>query len=118
MARDPAGQTEWIVTKLHRFNSRDEPPTGELVRDPAGALYGATAHASTPYVYDGGVVFKLSPPTGLQTTWKYEVLKRLAAPSDPYFPAGLYRSGTGTVFFAGQYGGVAGKGAVIALSPP
>ena len=46
-------------------------PTGTLLRDGSGALYGATSLGGAYY---NGTIFKLAPPPAGQTEWQMSVL--------------------------------------------
>ena len=46
-------------------------PTGTLLRDASGALYGATSLGGAYY---NGTIFKLTPPAAGQTDWQMSVL--------------------------------------------
>src|SRR5689334_17667759 len=46
-------------------------PTGTLLRDASGALYGATSLGGAYY---NGAIFKLSPPAAGKTEWQMSVL--------------------------------------------
>ncbi len=69
-----AGQTGWTQTVLYSFlgGADGSNPTGGLVRDAAGNLYGTTTEGgalvgTTPCVYGCGTVFELSPPAAGKT---------------------------------------------------
>jgi uncharacterized repeat protein (TIGR03803 family) len=72
-ARGPGAlATEWTETVLHRFAYGEIPglhghANSGLIFDTEGALYGTTG--GVPMDFQGGVVYKLTPPLGSQTGW-------------------------------------------------
>lgn len=83
-------------------------PSGGVVRDPAGNLYGATQQGGTS---DNGAVFKLDP-TGQET-----ILYSFAGGADGASPSGsLIRDAAGNLYGTTHYGGN-GYGVVFMLTP-
>jgi hypothetical protein len=125
----------WTETVLYSFQGGKDGyvPTGNLVFDSAGNLYGATYYGGGFGVCDQGfypncgTIFKLSPPKTKGGAWKENVLYSFKSGTDGANPNGslvfdqkgaLY----GTTFFGGNQGcqqdsGV-GCGTVFKLSPP
>lgn len=59
------GSGVWTESTLHQFQGPDGSyPSGSLVLDDAGNLYGTTYGGG---IVDGGLVFELSPPTWNET---------------------------------------------------
>jgi hypothetical protein len=91
-------------------------PTGTLLRDGSGALFGTTEHCP---ITMNDTVFKLTPPPAGQTTWSFSVLHTFAG-SDEGDAANpnlvMDRNGAlyGTAYDYGHYI----QGAVFRLSPP
>ncbi len=95
---------------LHVFSGSDGAyPSGELVQDAAGALYGVTASGGAHGV---GTIFRLSPPSGGHGTWTLAVLHDFTeVQSAPTVFSGLL-AGAGGRFF-----GVT-ESEVFQLAPP
>jgi uncharacterized repeat protein (TIGR03803 family) len=91
-------------------------PDGTLVRDPAGALYGANLLGG---IYNDGTLFKLSPPALGQTDWTLSVLHTFTGWTDGNWPsAGLVLDASGALYGTTQFGGANSNGVVFKLSPP
>jgi len=105
----------WSYTKLHSFNALPGKfPTGDLVLDAAGNLYG-TAYAGGPA--DGGVVFRLTHnPDG---SWGYSVLHVfLGKPALDPFLGGLVLDKVGNLYgvTAGCASGTGCQGVVYEIT--
>jgi hypothetical protein len=129
--------TSWTYTVLYRFTGADGSdgggPTGGLVRDDQGNLYGTTYQGGgivcTNFPGPCGTVFELSPPITKGGVWTETVLHSFTGIPDGEFPAGgltfdaqgnLY--GTTTEGGTDQHctdgeGGVLGCGTVFQLKP-
>jgi uncharacterized repeat protein (TIGR03803 family) len=98
----------WTETVIYRFRGGNDgaAPSGTLVFDAAGNLYGTTVTGGTNDCEEGcGTVFKLSP-TG-KATWKETVIYRFVGGTDAEEP------GLGVVFdAAGNLYGPAGGGCI------
>lgn len=114
----PAGQGEsWTETVIHSltgFIGDGSLPTGPLVFDAAGNLYG-TAAVSGPN--GGGTVFELSPPSQPGGAWTPTVLYAFAfngvGGSTPY--GGVVFGPKGALFGTTQSGGADGFGTIFRL---
>lgn len=99
---------------LYNFRPRlhGQQPTGGLITDSAGNLYGATAWGG---FYGLGAVYKLTPnPNG---GWSENVLYSFMGGSDVYFPYGsLVLDAAGNLYGAAE-GGNKGYGGVFRLKP-
>jgi uncharacterized repeat protein (TIGR03803 family) len=115
-----AGKTVWTKTTLFTFNGTDGAyPTGGLIADGAGNLYGTTLKGGgTNGNYDDGVVYELSPPAPGQTIWTEKVLQAFngQAPTGAFPQATLVLDRTGNLY--GAASGGRGEGLVFELSPP
>lgn len=87
-------------------------PTGNLVADAAGNLYGTTSAGGSKAFCQGssqigcGVVFKLSPPSIRGGAWKQTVLYRFTGGSDGAMPmAGLIFDQAGNLYGTAGLGG-------------
>lgn len=104
LAPPAAGQTSWTETLIHSFNgSTGDPttqdgatPTGGLVFDAAGNLYGTTAQGGAD---DNGTIFKLAPPAAGSTTWTQTILHSFSTAPDGNGPRGtLVRDASGALY--------------------
>jgi uncharacterized repeat protein (TIGR03803 family) len=111
-----AGTTHWTETVLHRFQGIDgRNPQTTMLRDPAGALYGATYYGGTN---DLGVVYKLTPPASSQGKWTFEVLHSFTG-IDGENPVGsLARDKSGAIYGVTYGGGKNFAGNIFKLTPP
>jgi hypothetical protein len=117
---------------LYRFRGyRDgASPTGGLVLDPNGNLYGTTSTGGRyyPFGVSCGTVFKLSPTTG--GGWKKKTIYEFTGAADGCYPTGsIAIDASGNLYGASQFGavltdcnwggtlGIEGCGTVWQLSP-
>jgi len=109
----------WTETVLHKFlwDKNGAIPTGNIVFDKAGNLYGITIAGGTGYCYGGcGVVYKLAPQASGK--WKYTVLYRFTGHDDGGQPAGgLVIDGKGNLYGGATQGGLYGGGVVFEVTP-
>jgi hypothetical protein len=122
------GQTAWTPTTLRAFNI-NEPgsakygiePTGRLLMDGSGALYGAAAYGGGN---SAGVIFKLTPPAAGKTAWTETVLHTFTGGKDGAYPnGGLVMDSSGALYGTTGGGGAAGSetsgaGVAFKLTPP
>lgn len=105
---------QWMYTILYKFNGGTDGagPSGSLVLDAAGNLYGTTVSGGNPDVCDGsgcGTVFKLSPNDN--GSWTESILYRFLGSTDAEQP------GTGVIFDSnGDLYGAAGGGCIVECS--
>jgi hypothetical protein len=130
---------KWTERVLYNFQGGNDGdlPTGPLVFDSAGNLYGATEFGggkgtTCDLFYGGncGTVFKLNPPKTKGGEWTEKILHRFAGGTDGAVPNGglvLESNGTayGTTYFGGYHqgqcdrgSGYEGCGVVFMLKPP
>jgi uncharacterized repeat protein (TIGR03803 family) len=117
----PAGNGSWTETVLHKFaNSTQDGgnPSGGLVFDAAGDLYGTTGIGGT---YGNGTIFKLAPSG---SGWTYSVAYNFGNSPDGSYPAGnLLLDASGTFYGTTTGGGNAvnldsnGYGTVFEFTP-
>jgi uncharacterized repeat protein (TIGR03803 family) len=110
----------WSESILWNFDGTDGfGPSGTLIIDASGNLYGTTDSGGTS-VYDGGTVFKLTPPSTNGETWTETVLWSFGANPDGYAPeAGLIMAANGDLYGTTVYGGAYSEGGtVFELTPP
>jgi len=126
----------WTETVLHAFcaaGGRCEDgsiPSGDLIQDAAGNLYGTTQGGGTGSSVNGinGVVFQLSPPPQPGGPWTETVLYdfcSLANCADGGEPEGVIMDSAGNLYGATYNGGLyyfpnsnVGGGTVFELAPP
>jgi uncharacterized repeat protein (TIGR03803 family) len=111
----PSGGT-WQETTLYEFAGPDgSNPTGNLVWDSAGNLYGATVDGGQ---YQVGVVFELMPNGG---SWTEKVLYSFTGGSDGALPQGVIFDSAGDLYGTTDWGGDFscnnGCGTVFKLTP-
>jgi uncharacterized repeat protein (TIGR03803 family) len=111
------GQTAWTLTTLFSFNgtSTGDAPTGTLIMDKAGNIYGTTVDGGTA---NDGIAYELSPPSGGGTQWTEKVLASFGAGNgiQPY--AGLVADSSGNLYGTTTGGGAFNHGTVFELTPP
>ncbi|MEJ0049146.1 MAG: choice-of-anchor tandem repeat GloVer-containing protein [Rhodospirillales bacterium] len=107
-----------IETVLWSFTAGSDGgmPTGGLIMDRNGNLYGTTTMGGW---HGGGTVFKLSAPHHGSTEWSMHTLWTFRPNRDGGSPAaGLIAGPDGTLFGTTQTGGAHAAGTVFALAPP
>ena len=118
LAPPAAGQTQWVQQILYSFSeyaSDGQNPSGTLVMDAQGNLFGATEYGGSGY----GTVFEVSPPVPGQTAWTEKILFAFdGAASGKYPVAGLAVGPRGTLYGTTMSGGSGGLGTVFALAAP
>ena len=135
----PAKQGDpWTETLLHVFQGKQfndgEFPSGGLIADAAGNIYGTATYGGTgDCVLLGikggcGTVFELSPPQTKGGKWTYTTLYSFKGGKDGYAPIGdLVFDSLGNLYGATTFGGGKGTtcdpfyqycGTVFELSPP
>jgi len=133
------GATNWSYTIIHTFsynfatgNNDGAHPSGGLIMDKNGALYGTTnlgGVTTDPYGRGFGTVFRLTPLDAGKTTWQETVLYRFTSVTDGTNPMfALTLNGAGALFGSTLYGGtgqctdilsnIIGCGTVFKLTPP
>jgi uncharacterized repeat protein (TIGR03803 family) len=103
----------WRETVLYRFtgNTDGANPTGEMVLDAAGNLYGTAQFG----VENNGVVFQVSP---VGNSWAEVVLHTFGFGNDGELPyAGLTLDTSGNLYGTTVFGGSRGAGTVFQLTP-
>jgi len=113
-----AAQTETVI---HRFQNQYHGglnPSGGLVADKTGALYGTAALGGKSVLgLSYGAVYKLSPPSTTGGTWQDKVLYSFTGGADGEYPYGgvLLNAKAGKIY--GTAGSVSGYGLVYQLTP-
>ena len=117
-----AGGTAWTETVLYAFKGTDgQNPTGGLIADGAGNLFGTAAEGGNYKACAGGfgcgLVFELSPPVAGQTAWTETVLRSFngAKGETPY--GGLIRDSAGNLYGTTESGGTHDDGVVFEVTP-
>src|SRR5579871_1454564 len=134
----PSGQGAWTENVLYVFKGAaqndGEQPSGGLLIDSQGNLYGTTAYGGRgPCILLGikggcGTVFELSPPSSSGGQWTETILYNFQGGSDGDLPGGgLTADAKGNLYGTTSYGGGYGScnapffqncGTVFELSPP
>jgi uncharacterized repeat protein (TIGR03803 family) len=114
----PSFHSQWQENVLYTFQGASDGlgPSGGLVFDASGNLYGTTAEGGTgTYCSAGcGTVFKLSANRG--GAWTKTVLHNFQGQSDGAFPAGLTLDASGHLYGITTSGGSSDRGTVYELS--
>jgi uncharacterized repeat protein (TIGR03803 family) len=108
----------WQQTSLWTFSGDADGagPTGQLIMDSTGALYGVTGGGAA---YASGTVFKLTPPAQGQTAWTETTLYTFTHADDGGVPVGgLIADPQGNLYGTTTRYGANGYGTVFELSPP
>src|SRR5579863_6677686 len=128
----------WTATLIRMFEGKRSNdasvPTGGLIIDGAGNLYGVTGYGGTgDCILVGvpagcGTVYELSPPAQKGGLWTETILYSFPTSKEGYLPNGnLVFDGAGNLYGATTFGGGRGTtcdafyqycGAVFELSPP
>jgi hypothetical protein len=128
----------WTGTIIFQFKGKGandaSAPSGGVILDSAGNVYGVTAYGGTGDCVDVGVtagcgtVYELSPPAKHGDPWTETILHSFKSGKDGYFPWGsLTFDAQGNLYGATQFGGGKGTtcnpyyqycGTVFELSPP
>ena len=127
----------WTETILYRFTGTPndgELPSGGLISDASGNLYGVISYGGTGNcrvlgsLTGCGTAFELSPPSQPGGTWTETVLYSFQSGNDGYAPVGtLAVDENGNLYGATYYGGGFGScnapfyqycGTIFELSPP
>jgi uncharacterized repeat protein (TIGR03803 family) len=118
----PGGKWREII--IHRFSNRNgdgDLPSGGLLIDASGALYGMaeSGGVSNNSCFGCGIVYKLTPPAAPNGTWTEQILYSFLGGADGTSPSGgLVADATGALY--GTTGGhtVDNAGTVFKLIPP
>jgi hypothetical protein len=107
----------WTEVVLYRFTKETgSMPSGGLIFDAAGNLYGTTTYGGTA---TWGSVYELSPPNVSGGTWTLNILYSFLGGNDGKIPnGGLIFDTAGNLYGSTSYGGVCNAGTAYKLSPP
>lgn len=112
-AAGAAAQTETVLYNFNDNGTDGFNPTGSIVFDARGNLYGTTALGGA---YNAGIVYKLTPQTG--GGWTESILHNFGNGTDAsQVSAGLVIDASGNLFGSSAGGGLYGGGTVFELSP-
>ncbi len=105
------------LTTLFNFDgSNGAGPSGKLVLDASGSLYGTTSDRGT-IGHRNGSVYKLAPPAVGQTQWMLTTLVNFNTAHGQY-PSGLIMDPSGNLYGTTYLGGAAGDGTAYRIKPP
>jgi len=115
-----AGNTTWSETVLTSFNGKDgQYPTGGLIADSAGNLYGTTQLGgafTTSCIVGCGTVFKLTKPATGKTAWKETVLASFNE-KNGFIPVNnLIADSAGNLYGTTYMGGAFGSGTMFEVT--
>jgi uncharacterized repeat protein (TIGR03803 family) len=120
-----ADRKKWIRTVLYEFTGSGDGafPTGRLLRDASGNLYGVTspiyAPGTTLCAPQCGSIFQLTPPATDGGAWTERTLYTFAGAPDGEGPTGELIADTNGVFYGTtRTGGTFNGGVVFSLTPP
>jgi uncharacterized repeat protein (TIGR03803 family) len=118
-----SGDGAWTYTVLYALNGHSDGshPTGKVVFDGEGNLYGATVLGGDGCLPTStcGTVFELKRPTKKGGKWHFQVLHTFTGQPDGAQPfAGVTFDATGNLYGTTWEGGSYGWGAVYRISPP
>ncbi len=112
----PNSQSKWTLTTLYNFNCASDgcPPTGGLVFDSSGNLYGTGQSGGA---YDGGTVFQLHPESGGWTlTTLHNFNGEYGGPDGSTPSTGVILDSAGNVYGTAA-DGIYSSGIVFELTP-
>ena len=122
LAQGPALAWERTVHAFRTYDFNDplspgNGPSGTLLRDPSGALYGTSY---TGGAYYNGTVYKLTPPPPGGSQWTITLLHAFAGGADGGGPnADLVMDASGAIYGTTTHGGPwPAQGTVFKLTPP
>ena len=107
----------WRKTRLYQFKGMPDGagPTGDIVFDNAGNLYGTTESGGQGGLYGNGVVFQLAPS---QSGWSESVVYAFIGGADGGIPeTGVQLDESGNLYGTASRGGALSRGVVFELSP-
>ncbi len=114
-----ANGKSWSETTLYSFQAGTSGsfPTGRLIQDAAGVLYGTTSAADDFYGNDTSTVFSLAPPAAGSTDWVFTNLHEFTATGDGMFPgAGLAVDPAGNLYGTTPVGGAEQEGTAFMVT--
>ena len=107
----------WTLTTLYAFTGPDGGnPTGNLIFDSFGALYGTTVAGGAKA--GSGVVYKLTPPATPSGAWTQNIIHAFSGLDGARPRANLIFDTHGALYGTTERGGPANLGTVFALTPP
>ncbi|QGM44923.1 choice-of-anchor tandem repeat GloVer-containing protein [Methylocystis heyeri] len=107
--------TQWSYARIYDFAlATGADPYGPPVFDNMGALIGAARYGG---YYNGGTIYKITPPASAGAPWTGAALYNFTAGADGANPQFLSADSNGTIYGTTQGGGSGGKGVVFKLTP-
>jgi hypothetical protein len=126
----PITGSTWTFYSLYEFTGAGDGafPAYGLTRDANGNLYGTALGGGNCATHNCGTIWKLSPPTGNQTTWQLTTLHSFGGGADGYAPYSTpMLDSAGNVYASASAGGstasamclaTGGCGLVLKFAPP
>lgn len=122
LAPPAMGQTAWTESVLTTFSGKNgSNPTGGLIADSAGNLYGTTELGGTTEgggTSKNGTVFELTPPAAGHTAWTETVLISFGRTNGKTPYGSLVIDSAGNLYGTSANGGALQEGTVFELTPP
>jgi len=119
----PTSGGAWTNTVLHNFTTNPSAPgyangcvPWTLILGPNGRLFGTASYCGV----GGGTVYRLTPPTGGDTSWGFSLLYTFGSSvtsSNGYNPFGLVFGKGGVLYGTTAVGGSSRYGTVYSLTP-
>lgn len=113
--RPPSILAGWTDTTLYQFQDDGFNPSGPVVFDHSGNIYGAMEIGGSGGCYDGcGLIYELSP---IGQGWQNSVVYNFPGSGEGVAPQGIIFNQSGDLVGTTLYGGENGLGSIFELTP-
>ena len=112
----PTVLSPWMINWLYNFPLNADAPTGDVVFDAAGNIYGATWTGGSNGCFDNrgcGTVYELTPSAG---GWLETTLYIFQGGADGTYPTGVTFDSAGNLIGTATYGGAYDEGVIFQLT--
>jgi uncharacterized repeat protein (TIGR03803 family) len=112
----PTVLSPWVINWLYNFPLNADAPTGDVVFDAAGNIYGATWTGGSNGCFDNrgcGTVYELTPSAG---GWLETTLYIFQGGADGTYPTGVTFDSAGNLIGTATYGGAYDEGVIFQLT--